>query len=440
MKMEDLWKIKSYSGVRGIYGKQITPEIIYRIANAYAHVLNVKKVVVGRDTRPSGIPIKYAAISGLTSIGCKVTDVDISPTPAILYSIKRFNFDGGIVISASHNPPEYNAIKIAKKGGILISDEELDDILKKTSEEVILNKPGSVRFRDINENYITTLMEVMKVECKKGLRVVVDPGGGAGSFTTPKLLSKIGCRVISINTIPGKFNRPIEPTEESLKELSSIVKSVNADMGLAHDCDADRLVCVDEEGRILGEDYSMAIALRNILKHTRIKSIVVNLASSKIFQDIANEFGVKIHWAKVGEINIINKMMEEDSELGVEGSSGGLIFREFHMTRDGAIAALAIIREIIETGKKLSEIVDELPKYHMIKTNIPTNKIRLEDKIDELSSMGEINLMDGIKVSSEDWWILIRRSKTEPKIRIIVESKSSGKAKEIMEKVIHKLS
>lgn len=444
MKRVNLWEIKSYSGVRGIYGVQVTPEVIYRIVNAYVSIKNPEKVIIGRDTRPSGIPLKYAAISSLTTAGCKVIDVDVSPTPAILYFTKELKQNGGIVISASHNPPEYNAIKIADKNGILIWDEELDEIIRKAEKgEINISKtPGTVEFREINNEYIDRIIKVIDVKgkVKEGLKVLIDPGGGAGSLTTPKMLSRIGCRVISINSIPGKFNRPIEPTEEALNETSKIVRLVNADVGFAHDCDADRLVCIDEKGKVIGEDYSMAIALRFILKNKKISKVVINIASSKVIQDIAEEYGAKIYWSKVGEANMIKKIIETDSDIGIEGSSGGLILKEYHLTRDGAIAALSIIGEISETGKTLSQIIEELPRYYMKKKNIPKDGINIEDKIESLNELGEINTMDGVKISSEDYWALIRPSKTEPKIRIIVEAKTEEKAIELMEKIIHKIS
>lgn len=440
----NLWEIKSYSGVRGIYGSQITPELIYRIANVYASTINAKKIIIGRDTRPSGIPLKYVAIAGLTSTGCNVIDVDVAPTPAILYHVRKFELNGGIIVSASHNPPEYNAIKIADENGILIFDEKLDEIIRKVElgNMVLSSKPGSVEARDIIEGYIRRVLEIidLKGKVRKDLKILVDPGGGAGSFTTPRMLSNIGCRVISVNTIPGKFSRQIEPTEEALKKTSEIVKTVGVDVGFAHDCDADRLVCIDENGKIISEDYSMAIAMKYILKQKNINRIVVNIASSKVIQDIAEEYGVKIYWAKVGEANMVKTMIETNSDMGIEGSSGGLILKEHHLTRDGAIAALAIIGEISETGKSLSKIVDELPKYYMIKKNIPKGNIRIEDKIDVLKDIGELNLIDGIKISLENEWILIRPSKTEPKIRIIAEAKSMNRALELIEKIIRKIS
>jgi len=444
VRKSDFWKIKSYSGVRGIYGSELTPETTYYLANAYASIMKTDEVIVGRDTRPSGTPLKHSTISGLTLAGCKVIDVDIAPTPAILYFTKKLKMNGGIIISASHNPPEYNAMKMSDEKGLLIWDDKLDEIIGRAEkgELKISKNPGTIEYRNINDGYIEAVMKFMGMEKieNNNLKVVVDPGGGAGSLTTPKMLSKLGCKVISINAIPGKFNRPIEPTEEALKETSKIVKSINADLGLAHDCDADRLVCIDDTGRVIGEDYSMAIALKHILKKRKVNGIVINVASSKVLQDIAEEYGVKVYWSKVGEANMIKTMMETNSEIGVEGSSGGLIMKEFHMARDGAIAALAIIGEIMESRRKMSEIVSEMPEYHMIKTSIQKGNVNLEDKIDKLKTLGEINLMDGVKISSEDWWALIRPSRTEPKIRIIVEAKDKGKALETVKKVIDIIS
>lgn len=436
--MKTLENLKSHSGLRGIYGEQITPQLAYLLTQAYISTFNVKEIIIGRDTRPSGLPLKYAAISAATAGGVNVTDVDIAPTPAILYSIKKLQMDGGLIISASHNPPEYNAIKIAGKGGLLIERKTLNEVLKKFGEERITNRVGRIGHRDIVEMYFYGLIENVDFEMlsKSNFKVVVDPGGGAGSITTPKLLTKMNCKVISINAIPGIYTRRIEPTVESLKQLSETVKAVGADIGFAHDCDADRLVCVDDKGRILGYNYSMALAVWHILSRRKVRSMVINAASSRIFEYLAEKFHTKIYVSKIGEANVVRKMIETDSPLGVEGSSGGLIWKDFHLARDGALAALMILEGLAVSGRKPSEILDEMPKYHMEKVNIECSRNEAEklikEKLKYLAGLGELDFTDGIKISADNWWIMIRPSKTEPKIRIIVEAVKKEKAKKLM--------
>ncbi len=438
--------IKSHSGVRGIYGEQLKPGIAYKIANKFAEQFKLEKVVIGRDTRSSGEPIKHAVISGLIAAGTNVIDVNIAPTPAILYAIKKFRANGGIIISASHNPPEWNAIKIAGRNGTLLTSNEVDRILTRINEEeYISSKPGRIIRANIISEYLEKLMNCIDIDLiREGkFKVVIDAGGGAGSLSTPKLLSKLGCKVISINSTPGIFTRKIEPTGEALEELKLMVKSTRADVGFAHDCDADRLACVDDKGRAMSEDYGIAVAVNHELSKTRNKKLVVNISSSNIFREIAEKQGAKLYWSPVGEANVVSLMMKVDSDIGAEGSSGGFILRKFHLARDGALAAAKILEAMAETGKSLSQIIDEMPKYYTIKRTIEAKpklygKIR-EALIKKWSREAEVILIDGVKIATNEWWILVRPSKTEPKIRIIAEAKTQSKAiklvKECMELV-----
>jgi len=433
--------IKSHSGIRGIYGESLTPDLTYAIAKSYAETFQPETVIVGRDTRPSGKIIKQTIIAGLTSLGVNVIDVDIAPTPAILYAIKHYEADGGIIISASHNPPEWNALKFAGKGGLLLTSPEISKILENINKKSATTKIGKIIRKNIINLYIKELMKHANTENikKAGFKVIVDSGGGAGALTTPLLLTKLGCKVITINSIPGLFTRKIEPTGKALEMLKTTVQASNADIGFAHDCDADRLACVDEEGNIIREDYGIGVAVKQIVTQKKAKGIVVNIASSLIFDHIANESQTPIFRSKVGEANVVRKIIETNSDVGAEGSSGGLILREFHLARDGAIAALKILEAMAERNMKFSELIKELPSYHIEKLNLPysPNKIKkIEEKICKNWKDYTIESIDGIRINGEEWWILIRPSRTEPLLRIMVEAREKSKAKEIMRKII----
>ena len=435
--------IRSHSGFRGIYGEQLTPKIAYIIANAYAKAIQPRIVLIGRDTRLSGSALKNAAIAGLTSAGVDVIDVDVAPTPAILFGVRLLNCDGGIIISASHNPPEWNAIKLAGREGLLLTSSQVDKIISELDKEEISPRQGTVRKLDITEKYIEELIKHVDKEAigKAQLKVVVDPGGGAASHTTPKLLAKLGCKVITINSTPGLFTRKIEPTQDSLKDLQITVKAVGADAGFAHDCDADRIACVDEKGNAVREDYGVAVAVNHELAVEGHKKLVVNIASSKVFEDIAEMHGAEIYWSKVGEANVVRKMIEVDSEIGAEGSSGGLIIKKFHLARDGALAAIKILEAMAKSGEKLSKLIGKLPTYYLSKASLPCPPERIAEKIEKIakrwSRIARIDLTDGIKIIGESWWILVRPSKTEPVIRIMTEAKSKEKASKLLKEVVN---
>ena len=435
--------IRSHSGIRGIYGKQLTPLIAYKLANKFAEQFKLEKVVIGRDTRKSGLPIKHAIISGFLTAGANVIDVDIAPTPAILYSIKKFNADGGAIISASHNPPEWNAIKLASKNGLLLTSNEAGRVLDKIDEEeYVSSKPGKIVRINIIDDYIEELIKHVNIEAirKYSFKVVVDAGGGAGSLSTPKLISKLDCKVFSINSTPGVFTRKIEPVGEALDQLKLAVKSVNADIGFAHDCDADRLVIVDEMGREVREDYGIAVAVNHELSKTSNKKLVVNIASSMVFRDIANKHNAEIFWSKVGESNVVRMMIKVNSDIGAEGSSGGLILKKFHYARDGALAAIKILEAMAENNKKISELISELPKYYLAKKSIQFNLNKFDEVKEKIAKkwegIGEIIFIDGVKVIGDNWWILIRPSRTEPILRLMAEAENMNEAKKLLDECI----
>ncbi len=427
----------SISGIRGIYGVDLTPKLAYDLARAYVEAFNVKSILIGRDTRPSGFPLEHAIASSLMSCGCNVCLAGVQPTPVVLWACRVMGFDGAIAITASHNPPEWNALKLAVKGLLLDSEgiERLRESLNNLHEGHHTSR-GFCWSYDPLGKYIKEALKHLNVDLvrKARLRVVVDVGGGAGYRATPILLRKLGCEVITINSTPSLFNRPIEPTPQALNDLKVAVRSYGADVGFAHDADADRLVCVNEKGEVLVEDYSLAIAALHVLSR-RKGPLVVNVASSMIFKWIADNMGVELYWSPVGEVNVVKEVIKHKALIGGEGSSGGIIPAFFNLARDGIFGAALIVEAMAQCKCRISDIVDSMPKYYQAKGHVYCDPAKyhavIKRLIDELEGL-KIDLIDGVKIWLDEGWVLIRPSQTEPKIRILCEADEMSKAQSLV--------
>lgn len=435
--------IASHSGIRGIYGESLTLDLVVKLTKAFVSLWEVNSVVVGRDTRPSGETIEYAVLSALADLGCKTYIVGVQPTPIILWICKSIRADGAIIISASHNPPEWNALKFALKGMLLDADEvsKLMSFVGECRYPTGSSRRATTLPLDPLEEYIREAIRFLNVETikKREPVVVIDPGGGAGFIATPLLLRKLGCKVITINSTPGVFNREIEPSPSSLSSLSKAVKAYGADIGFAHDADADRLVCVADDGEILAEDYGLAIASIHVLSN-RKGPLVVSVASSMIFKWIAEKMGVDIYWSPVGEAKVVKTILKYQAPIGGEGSSGGIIPAFFNLARDGVFGAALIIEALTLSESRASEYVKRLPKYYQAKETVVCHpskyEVVMKRLISELDSE-ELDLTDGIKLWLRDGWILIRPSQTEPKIRILCEATSKDAAQVLLRKYVN---
>lgn len=436
--------IASHSGIRGIYGESLTTNLVIKLTRAFVKLWNIKSVMVGRDTRPSGDSIRHAVLTALADFGCKVYDLGIQPTPVILWASRKLKIDGAVIISASHNPPEWNALKFAFKG-MLLDANEVSKLMAACKEGEARGRyvPTLVHTFDPLKEYVDAAMRELDVETirRGGLKVVIDPGGGAGFKSTPLLLRMLGCKVVTINSAPGVFGRSIEPTPSSLEILSKAVRAYDADVGFAHDADADRLVCVTENGEVLYEDYSLAIASIHVLEKRR-GPLIVNVASSMMFKWIAEQFGVELYWSPIGEVNVVKEIVKRNAPIGGEGSSGGIIPAFFNLARDGVFGAALIVEALVSRRCKVSDFVNSLPKYYQERSSIycSTEKAEVVMKklISELKN-ARVDLTDGVKVWFDDGWVLIRFSKTEPKIRILCESTSQIKVKELVEEYTAKV-
>jgi len=433
----------SVSGIRGIIGKTLTSEIAHNYARAFGSYLKGGKVAVGRDTRRTGPMISSAVISGLMSSGCDVADIGICPTPTIEMAVRDGGFSGGVAVTASHNPIEYNALKLIGEGGVFLCDRrgrKVQQIFNSRQfRNCSWNSAGKATLEDKwIDHHIKKIAELDIISPslikRRRLKIVADCGGGAACSMAGDFFRRLGVKYELIHSIPtGEFPRGPEPVPENLSDLSKAVKRNKADVGFAFDPDADRLAIVSEKGEPIGEEYTLALGSRYILSR-RSGPLAVNLSSSMLNDFVAREAGVKIYRTKVGERNVTEKLQRVRGIVGGEGN-GGLIYPRLHWGRDAFLAAAVITQYLASSGLKISGLVMELPQYVMIKTKINLARSDVEKKIKALETVfrGEkINRIDGIKISGKDWWVQIRVSNTEPVTRIISEASDHKTARSLI--------
>jgi phosphomannomutase/phosphoglucomutase len=429
------------NGVRGIANEYITPQLVMDVTRSVGTYMGSKGIVaIGRDTRASGDMLMSAAIAGALSTGLTVIDIGIVPTPSIQYYVRNFA-DAGIVITASHNPREYNGVKLIAKDGTELSREAEAEVEKiyfsKEFATAGWEKTGDLR-KDLhaNEYYIRGIVNSVDSAMirEKRFKVVVDTGCGAGSATLPFLLKELGCEILTLNAqVDGTFPwRNPEPTPDALTEIIDLVKRTGSVMGVAQDGDADRAVFIDEEGNFIPEDVLLAMMAKYVLERKK-GPIVTPVSSSSRMVDIAREAGVELVWTAVGSIHVARKMMDIGAVFGGEGN-GGLIFPEHQYCRDGAMACAKFL-EIIASGQKLSGLSASVPVYYNSKTKIRCQNLDLTmHRVMEDIFLGsqKADTVDGVKVWHDDGWVLIRPSGTEPIIRVFAEAKSKLRADELM--------
>lgn len=429
-------------GVRRLANTELTPEFASKIAASYGTLVK-GKVAVGGDTRTSTEMIKHAVISGLLSSGCDVVDLGYLPTPAVQYAVRNY-YDAGIIITASHNPPKYNGLKLVDSDGIGTPDETEIEI-----EEIFFNdNPDRVSWDEIGEvennssileEYIQEVIKrVDEDEIRKAkLKVIVDCGSGAACFTTPYILRELGCEVITMNCQPDGFfpGRDPEPTEPNLKELIEVVKATGANVGFAHDGDADRTICIDEDGSFVFGDKSFALVEKYMLKENNGGLIVTTVATSTAIYDIANEYNGEVTATRVGDLIVARELKDKNGLFGGE-ENGGLIFPDFVYGRDAALSTAKVVEILAKEGKPLSKLVEELPVYYSEKMKIecPDDiKQEILQKIAAETSEFEVDTTDGVKIIKDEGWVIIRPSGTEPIFRCFSEAKTEEKAKEMAE-------
>ncbi|VVB95886.1 putative phosphoglucosamine mutase [uncultured archaeon] len=404
------------SGIRGLANKEITPELALKVGYVVGSMYG--SVVIGKDPRTSAEMIEHALISGLLSTGCSVTRAGMIPTPTLAFASK--NFDCGVMITASHNPSEYVGIKLWNKSGMAFDtgqQDQIESILEKSSwKSAQWNNIGKVDIesRAIKEHSRAILDKAGRASRK----VVVDCGCGAASVITPYILREMGCQVFTLNSQPdGHFpGRYPEPVEENLSLLKSTVVATGADLGIAHDGDADRMMAIDNKGRFVSGDKMLTFFAVREAKN----AIAVPVDTSRIIDDLLT--GIKISRTKVGDVYVAEELNKIHGEFGGE-PSGAWIFPEMSLCPDGIYAAARLV-EIVEKEGDFARLLDSIPEYPVKRGAFPCSdkKKAMAEVAERFVELGDINTLDGVRVDMEDGWVLVRPSGTEPKIRITVES------------------
>ncbi len=435
----------SVSGIRGIVGDGLDPEVLVKFTSAYADFCGEGPIVVGRDARITGDMVQNIVSGTLAAKGNDVINIGICPTPTVLLNVKKHNAVGGIAISASHNPNEWNALKLLNKNGEFMTPEENAEMLKlldnNSNSFKSWDKIGKVsEYKTAIEDHINRVinMKYIDVEAimKRKFKVLLDCVNGAGAYVMPELLKRFGCQVIELNCEKtGIFPRLPEPLPENLTETMAKIKETGAELGIVVDPDVDRLVMITEKGEPFGEEYSVAQAVRFVLSKDK-GNVAVNLSTTRAVDDIANEFGCEVFRTPVGEANVVKKMKEVDAVIGGEGS-GGVIFPGLHYGRDALVGTAILLQQLVEFGGTISELKEAMPQYFNTKKKVSVAGKNPDDVIEALKkkySSEKINTKDGLRIDFEDHWVHFRKSNTEPIVRCIVEAKTHEEADNLAEK------
>ena len=436
------------SGVRGTVGRTLTPEVACQFGCAFGTMLGAgKKVVLGRDTRPSGPMVAHAITAGVLAAGVDVVDVGVATTPGVALTTNRLEADGGIVVTASHNPIEYNGIKFLQPTGtglIAADAQRLKEIWQAGQFRLVDAESQGTESREKSVHGTHADLVAGAVDAKaiiaRRYKVVLDSVNGAGCVVTPMLLGRLGCEVAHLNSeATGRFAHPPEPIEENLGELCEAVRRHSAAVGFAQDPDADRLAIVDETGRFIGEEYTLALATAYVLRHRKGK-VAANLATSRMIDDVASAAGCEVVRAPTGEANVVEAMLANDCIFGGEGG-GGVIDPRIVPVRSSLVGIAYVLQYLTETGLPLSELVAQIPAYVMIKTKfpcpadatervLPATREAFADRDD-----ARINDADGLRVDLPEGWVSVRASNTEPIMRIMAEARDEEVAQRLVQRV-----
>jgi phosphomannomutase len=440
----------SVSGVRGRVGAGLTPEIVAQFAAGFGAWARKQSgadsptIVVGRDSRVSGPMFHRVVLSALQSVGCNVMDVGMAPTPTIQLAVEHHHAAGGLAITASHNPIEWNALKFIGPSGLFLDGAEAADMRSVVEGDIpraTWDKLGALsEDADAIKRHQDLILALPFIDVdgirRREYHVALDCVRGAGGAFMPSFLKRLGCRVSAINLeTDGRFPRSPEPIPENLGELEELVRSSGATIGFAVDPDVDRLALVSDEGKAIGEDYTLALAARVVLRH-REGAVVTNLSTSRIVDDIAREQNRTVIRAPVGEVNVATRMRAEKAAIGGEGN-GGVILTELHLGRDAPVGAALILQLLNEEGASLSSIVARYPRYSIVKDKLPRPAGSLDAVYKSLRKAfpdAEADTQDGLRLSWPDRWVHVRPSGTEPIVRVIAEAPAEEEAQELISK------
>jgi len=434
----------SISGVRGVVGDSLTPELIVRFAQAFGTYVGGGRVVIGRDPRTSGEMVRQAVVAGLASSGCRVSDLGVCPTPTVQLLVRQLGASGGIAITASHNPPEWNALKFVGADGLFLGAARGRELLDIYHQGHYTKVPGAQqrtpeRIADAVERHVAAVRAAIgTLPGDRRLRVVVDPGGGAACVAAPRLVEAMGAEVAAIHTTAdGRFPRPAEPVAENLGALGEAVRAQRADVGFAQDMDGDRLAVVDETGRAIGEELTLVLAAEQVLAHTP-GPIVTNVSTTDAVDAMAARYGGPVGRTRVGEANVADGMRLQRAVIGGEGN-GGVIYPKVNFARDSLVGMALVLHRLAETGRPVSALAAEYDGFHVVKLlrPCPADRARaILKRAREAWPDRPVDLLDGVKVRVPEGWFLLRGSNTEPIIRVVAEARDEAAARGLAERVM----
>jgi len=431
------------AGIRGIVGESLTPEVVARFAAAFAHGLDDRSVVVGRDARVSGPAVYHAVAAGLMGAGRRVTDIGLATTPTTQIAVEHLRAAGGVILTASHNPAPWNALKFLSARGEFLGPREGASVRRRFEAGrglwVPFDRLGSESREDAALDWhLERVLGLPYLDLERirarALTVVVDGCASVGGVAVPRLLERLGARVIEVDCVPdGRFTRELEPLPEHLGTLCRNVREHGADFGVALDPDADRAAFVDGAGVPLGEEYTLALGTRVVLERKR-GPVVTNLSTSRIVDAVCAQAGVPLYRSAVGEAHVVAMMRARGAVAGGEGN-GGMIVPDAHLGRDGLVATALVAQAMAGSGGSLRDLADALPKLVMVKVKLalpaePWARIatRLRRQFDGL----RVETRDGLRFSRGDAWVHVRPSGTEPVVRVIAESASDAGTRELI--------
>jgi phosphomannomutase len=446
MPREHLLKI-GVSGIRGVVGEFLTPALACSFAQAFATYVGAGRVVVGRDTRASGEMLQHAVTCGLLAAGCDVVDVGILPTPTIQMYVGSSHARGGIALTASHNPPEYNALKLFNAQGLFFNNYERSELLDLYHQSEF-RRATNAQIRCVSSDFTTPsrlhierVLHHVNVERirRRRFRVALDAVNGAGSLMTSAFLREtLGCELHAISVDPTKpFPRIAEPRPDTLGDLAELVRAQGCEIGFGQDPDGDRLAVADEKGTVLDNDDVLALAVDAALRRLP-GDVVVNLTTSSVIDVVAGQHGRRVYRTPVGEANVVEMMQAVHAVIGGEGSNGGIIFPSVHLCRDSYTGMAFLLDRMAETGQTISALAGELPRFYRKLGTVAYGHGRLGtlmQALEEAFPDAKADRSDGLKILFPDSWIHVRSSNTEPLLRLAAEARSQQQVEELYNRV-----
>jgi phosphomannomutase len=430
----------SVAGIRGIVGDSMTASVALRWAEAFGSICKPGPVVIGGDSRVSKTMMRAATIAGVSGAGARVIDVGVVPTPTIQLAVEHYKATGGIAITASHNPAEWNALKFFNRDGLFLDESEGNELRKLVESNKQLAVPAFEvgKYERDDQSVARHVEQVLKIPFlkvaeiqKRKFRVGIDAVNGAGGELAVQLLEALGCEVLGFHMEPtGVFPRSPEPLPENLIDVCSAMRAKSVDIGFVVDPDADRLAVIRSDGKPAGEELTLVAAAQTTLRHKK-GALVANCSSTRALDDLALEFGVEIYRTKVGEAHVSRKILEVGAIIGGEGN-GGVMLPSVHPARDTAVGMALVLQALLEHGGTSAEYFDSLPRYAMIKRRRDFKDLEAQREalniVDRQSHFGQADRLDGLKWTQDRSWVQVRASNTEPILRIFAEAPTATEA------------